>query len=222
MGSYAMGGTPWGWSGADCDPVSRLRRAGWFAAMSGSRRSAPAFGGWAAFPGAAFGGPWSAGGPGWRGTKARRGDVRAAILGVLADEALNGYQVIQQIAERTGGAWKPSPGSIYPTLQQLEDEGLVEADAAGGRRTFRLTDAGRAYVAEHAEEVAAPWESMAEGEGRDEPLKPLLAQVAAAVWQVMAVGSAEQQERARGALLEFRRRLYGILSDDGQSGDDRR
>ena len=73
---------------------------------------------------------------------------------------MNGYQIIQEVAERSGGAWKPSPGSIYPTLQQLEDEGLVTADAAVGRRTFTLTDEGRAYVAEHAEEVSAPWEAM--------------------------------------------------------------
>ena len=73
---------------------------------------------------------------------------------------MNGYQIIQEVAERSGGAWKPSPGSIYPTLQQLEDEGLVTADAATGRRTFTLTDEGRAYVAEHADEVSAPWEAM--------------------------------------------------------------
>ena len=77
-----------------------------------------------------------------RGPKARRGDVRAAILSVLSDAPRNGYQVIQEIAERTGGAWKPSPGSIYPTLQQLEDEGLVVQTEDGGRKAYALTDEG--------------------------------------------------------------------------------
>ena len=92
-----------------------------------------------------------------RGPKVRRGDVRAAILDMLKDEPMNGYQLISQIAERSGGAWKPSPGSVYPTIQQLEDEGLVEADDERGRRTLRLTDEGRRYVEEHADELAETW-----------------------------------------------------------------
>jgi hypothetical protein len=90
------------------------------------------------FGGPVFGPPWGPGGPrGWRGPKARRGDVRAAILAALAEQSLNGYQIIQEIAERSGGAWKPSPGSIYPTLQQLEDEGLVRSDAERSRSPTR-------------------------------------------------------------------------------------
>ncbi len=83
--------------------------------------------------------------------------MRVAILAVLAEEPLNGYQVIQQIAERTDGAWRPSPGSVYPTISQLEDEGLIEGDDERGRRTLRLSDAGRDYLATHAEEVAGVW-----------------------------------------------------------------
>ena len=86
-----------------------------------------------------------------RGPRVRRGDVRAAILDVLSAEPMNGYQVISQIAERTRGAWKPSPGSVYPTISQLEDEGLIESDEERGRRTLRLTDEGRAYIEENAE-----------------------------------------------------------------------
>src|SRR5690242_11472731 len=104
-----------------------------------------------------FGGPGFGPDPGRRGPRARRGDVRAAILDVLAGDEMNGYQLIQQISERTGGAWKPSPGSVYPTVQQLEDEGLVEGREVDGRRLLRLTDAGRAYVEENAEEMAATW-----------------------------------------------------------------
>ena len=152
--------------------------------------------------------------------KARRGDVRAAILAVLAEQPMNGYQIIQEIAERSGGAWKPSPGSIYPTLQQLEDEGLVRAETDNGRRTFTLTDDGRAYVAEHADEVAAPWQTLGETPD-DDGLKPLIGQVGAAVWQIMAVGSPEQQAQGREALVELRNRLYAILSTDDETAGDR-
>ncbi|HLR97789.1 MAG TPA: PadR family transcriptional regulator [Jiangellaceae bacterium] len=187
-------------------------------------------------PWAMFGGqmpwgppPWVGGPKGpWRPPKARRGDVRAAILGVLADETMNGYQIIQEVAERSGGVWKPSPGSIYPTLQQLEDEGLVRADERGGRRTYGLTDEGRHYVETHAEEIAAPWEAMAAdqdaaGGGDDDGLRPLIGQVAAAVWQVVATGTPDQQARARDVLAEMRRRLYGILAEgDPDDADNTR
>ena len=120
-------------------------------------------------------------------------------------------------AERSGGAWKPSPGSIYPTLQQLEDEGLVRAETDNGRRTFTLTQDGRTYVAEHAEEVAAPWQTLGGETADDDGLKPLIGQVGAAVWQIMAVGSPEQQAQGREALVELRNRLYAILSTDDET-----
>ena len=152
-------------------------------------------------------------GPAARAPKARRGDVRAAILAVLAESPMNGYQIIQQIAERSGGVWKPSPGSIYPTLQQLEDEGLVRAETDGGRRTYALTDEGRTYVAEHADEVAAPWAAMSEAADNDD-IRPLIGQIAAAMWQIAAVGTPEQQRRGREALADLRRRLHTILAED--------
>src|SRR3954452_17446143 len=106
-----------------------------------------------------FGPQWAGqgGGRGSRGrARVRRGDVRSAILDVLgtSPEPINGYQVIQQIADRSSGAWKPSPGSVYPTIAQLQDEGLVE-DSPAGRKTLQLTDTGREYVAEHGDELAA-------------------------------------------------------------------
>lgn len=172
------------------------------------------------------GGPWGMGPP-WaggfhgfgppgfgRGPKARRGDVRAAILDVLAEQPMNGYQIIQQIAERSGGAWKPSPGSVYPTLQQLEDEGLVQAREGEGRRSMELTDEGRAFVEDNAEELAATWRAFDRpSDDETTELKPLVAQVLAACWQVAATGSTQQQAQAAEVLAEARRKLYGLLAE---------
>ncbi len=152
-----------------------------------------------------------------RGPRVRRGDVRAAILDVLAVEPKNGYQVIQDIAERSGGAWKPSPGSVYPTIQQLEDEGLVEGVESDRRRLLTLTEEGRAYVAEHPEELAATWSAF-EGGDPDEgtettDLKPVIGQVMGAVWQVITNGTRQQQAEAAEILADTRRRLYGLLAE---------
>ena len=109
-----------------------------------------------------FGGPWEGWWPGPPGSartqKAGRGDVRAAILALLREGPRNGYQIMSEIEERSGGAWRPSPGAVYPALQQLADEGLVEAEESGGRRTFSLTDAGRRYVEENPEKARAAWD----------------------------------------------------------------
>lgn len=171
------------------------------------------------------GGPWGSGPPPWisglfglagqqaRTPRARRGDVRAAILDVLATQAMNGYQVIQQIAERSGGAWKPSPGSVYPTLQQLEDEGLVEGAEVEGRRVLQLTEAGRAYVAEHPDVLAETWRAFDNSEGETHQLKPVIGQVMAAVWQIVMSGNRQQQAEAAEILADTRRRLYGLLAE---------
>src|ERR1700756_1419759 len=98
--------------------------------------------------GGAFAGFGFGPGPRGRGRKARRGDVRAAALLLLAEEPRNGYQIMQEIEQRSGGVWRPSPGSVYPALAQLEDEGLVGVEERDGRRTYVLTGAGRAYVEE--------------------------------------------------------------------------
>lgn len=220
-GSTYAAGWPWQHLARHCSAFEDLKEE-LRAAMSGGRKTHHGhqhpFGGgqWGMFGGQFFGPPWGGPPPRWRGPKARRGDVRAAILAVLAEQPMNGYQLIQEIAERSGGVWKPSPGSIYPTLQQLEDEGLVTADAEVGRRTFTLTDEGRTYVAEHADEVRAPWEAMGAPQHDDDEngLKPMLGQAAAAMWQILATGTPEQQAQAKDALAELRRKLYGILADD--------
>lgn len=220
-GGYAMG-APWLRFAGRCNPEWGKELSDWLAKMAGSHehRGQQAFGHWGGFGGPGYV-PWWGAGRGWRAPKARRGDVRAAILAVLAEQPMNGYQIIQEIAERSGGAWKPSPGSIYPTLQQLEDEGLVRQETEAGKRTFTLTDEGRAYVADHADEVSAPWQAMSEAGVDDDGLKPLIGQVAAAVWQIVAVGTPDQQAQGREALIELRKRLYTILSEDDEPSGDR-
>ena len=160
-----------------------------------------------------------------RGPRVRRGDVRAAVLDVVREgslngEPVNGYQVIQQITERSGGAWRPSPGSVYPTIQQLEDEGLIEADDERGRRTFRLTTEGEEYVAANPDEldsVWAPFEARREQQSSEfAGLKPEIGQVMGAVWQILTTGTDKQRRDAVEILVETRRKLYGLLAD----GDD--
>ncbi|MFG2088059.1 PadR family transcriptional regulator [Spirillospora sp. NPDC048824] len=167
--------------------------------------------------------PWARGrgGPWARGPKARKGNVRAAILVLLAEEPRNGYQIIQEINERSGGAWKPSPGAVYPALQQLADEGLIEGEEAGGRRSFHLTSEGRAYVEENADRLAEPWEEMTPeyGEGVPELFKQA-AQTGAAVMQIVHSGSPEQVAQAKDVLSDTRRNLYRILADDIDGTDD--
>lgn len=179
------------------------------------------------WPGSGWGpGPWGAGPPPWiaglfgmtgqqqsRGPRVRRGDVRAAILDVLASQPMNGYQVIQQIADRSGGAWKPSPGSVYPTLQQLEDEGLVQGAEVEGRRVLQLTEAGRAYVAEHPDEMEGTWRAFESGGEETHELKPVIGQVMAAVWQIVMSGNRQQQAEAAEILADARRKLYGLLAE---------
>ncbi len=168
-------------------------------------------------------GPWF-GGPRHRGPRVKRGDVRAAALALLAEEPRNGYQIIQAIGERSGGVWRASPGSVYPALQQLEDEGLITATTGeAGRRAYELTEEGRAYVAAHPEELQAPWDAVTKSVG-DEALemRRLFGTVAMAGMQVARVGTRAQVEQARQILTDARRKLYQILAaedDEVAAGD---
>src|SRR5450631_3753836 len=114
-------------------------------------------GGYGGFP---FGGYGGGGGGRGRGRKARRGDIRTAALLLLAEEPRNGYQIMQEVEERSDGVWRPSPGSVYPALQQMEDEGLIRSEEVDGRKLFALTDDGRAWVEQRDEEKPAPWDQM--------------------------------------------------------------
>jgi DNA-binding PadR family transcriptional regulator len=166
------------------------------------------------FKGLFFGGPGGPGGGGrGRGRgRARRGDVRAAMLLLLEGQPQNGYQLIQEIERRTDGLWKPSPGSVYPALQQLEDEGLVRATETEGRRAYELTEEGRQYVDTNRDELADPFAAVRGG--MDEgvmDLRGLIPQVAAAALQVAAAGHTDE---ARKILTDARRALYTVLAED--------
>jgi DNA-binding PadR family transcriptional regulator len=149
-----------------------------------------------------------------------RGDVREALLALLAEEPMHGYQMIRELAERSGGTWRPSPGSVYPVLSMLADEGLVRAEEADGKRVFHLTDAGRAHVESRAGR-RKPWETAAASADDDlVSLRSLAFAVGAAVVQVAQAGDESQIDAARALLTETRRGLYRILAaeDDGGPG----
>ena len=161
-------------------------------------------------------GPWGHRGRG-RGRRGR-GDVRAAILALLAERPMHGYEMIQELEARTGGVWRPSPGSVYPTLQLLEDEGLIAGEEGEGRRRFTLTDAGRAEAERQGQ---APWEQVTAGVAPAAwNLRNAIAQTAQAAWSVGAAGTEAQQARALGILNESRRRLYAILAEGDQPQDE--
>ncbi len=158
-------------------------------------------------------------GPRGRGRKARRGDIRTAALLLLAEEPRNGYQIMQEVEERSDGAWNPSPGSVYPALSQLEDEGLIHTEEREGRKVYALTDAGRENVAQRDASRPAPWEQMSDeiGDGARE-LAKLMREVAFAFSQVIRTGSEQQMASASEVLATARKELYRILAD-GEQGD---
>ena len=151
------------------------------------------------------------------GSRMARGDVRTAVLSLLAEKPMHGYQIINEIAERSGGTWKPSAGSVYPTLQLLADEGLIEAEEQNGRKTYSLTEAGRA-VADETTETPAPWVSSSKDGNRDNARFSALPKagvdLAAAAAQVGRSGSPEQVQQTIEVLDEARRKLYSILAQD--------
>jgi DNA-binding PadR family transcriptional regulator len=161
-----------------------------------------------------FGGFGPGGGPRGRGRKARRGDIRTAALLLLSEEQRNGYEIMQEVEERSDGVWRPSPGSVYPALAQLEDEGLIRSQELDGRKLFALTDEGRAYVKERGEDKSPPWEQMSgDVSNQAHELGKLMREVASAFVQVMKTGSEAQMGEARKILAAARKDLYRILAD---------
>ncbi len=189
-------------------------RGGFRGGPFGGEGHGPFGGGRGGFGGFPFGGP---GGPfGGGGPRAKRGDVRAGILALLNEEPRNGYQIIQELGQRSGGAWRPSSGAVYPALQQLEDEGLIVAEEREGKRTFALTEAGRlAYLASNPEGADAPWEALRGGIGEGwRTVGGLIQEVAMAAMQVVRTGNAAQITEAATQLKNTRRALYRILAED--------
>jgi DNA-binding PadR family transcriptional regulator len=178
------------------------------------------------------GGPWGGGSGSWggwwpgppgpppRGAKAGRGDVRAAILALLREGPRTGYQVMSDIEERSAGAWRPSPGAVYPALAQLADEGLIVGTESGGRRTYSLTDAGRDYVEQNPDMARGAWESRTQQEAWELPgLFAEAARVGGGIVQIAHAGTPEQVRAAERLLEQTRRRLYQILADDDDPDD---
>jgi DNA-binding PadR family transcriptional regulator len=144
--------------------------------------------------------------------RVRRGDVRSAILALLDDRPMHGYEMIQELEERTGGRWTPSAGSIYPTLQLLEDEGLVTAEEVDGRKVYSLTDSGQEAVPEQTE-GGRPWEQGDEDSPRFEARKELFKLMGAAK-QLARADNEEQLTKAAEILKDARRKLYGLLAEE--------
>jgi DNA-binding PadR family transcriptional regulator len=197
-GPWAQGG-PWG-----RDFGGRPGPGHWGGGFGGQRRTR-------AWPGP----------PGPPPPKAGRGDVRAAILALLQEGPHNGYQIMAEIEERSEGAWRPSPGAVYPALAQLADEGLVADEKSGGRRMYSLTDAGREYVAANPEKARGAWESTQQQESWQLPgVFAEAARLGSGIVQLAHAGTAAQVREAESLLAETRRKLYRILAGDPEDDDD--
>jgi len=146
------------------------------------------------------------------GTRASKGEVRTAVLALLAERPMHGYQIIREIEERSGGSWKPSAGSVYPTLQLLADEGTISAEESNGRKIYSLTEAGREEVAQ--DHGATPWDSPGSHAGGFAALPKAGVELAQAAAQVGRTGSPEQVQQAVAVLDDARRRIYAILAQD--------
>ena len=161
-------------------------------------------------PGGPFGGPGHRGGR--RGGRGSRPNVRTAVLALLLERPMHGYEMIQELDSRTNGIWRPSPGSIYPTLQLLEDEGLIEPEASEGRKSYRLTADGRPEAETAAQNP--PWASIGDDTmSQVQDFRDAAVGIMGALQQVGFNGTPEQRQRALEILTETRRKLYAILAD---------
>jgi DNA-binding PadR family transcriptional regulator len=155
------------------------------------------------------------GGP--RGPRAKVGNMRLAVLALLAESARNGYGLMQEIAQRSGGLWQPSPGAMYPALSQLEDEGLIVSSTQDGKKAYTLTEAGHKFVQDNQEALKAPWQVEQEGDqGGKVELRSALQALMGAVQQVAQAGSEAQITQAAGILGTARKALYRLLADDAE------
>ncbi len=189
--------------GEEFGPRMRHRQGGGFG--PGGGQFGPGF----------FGGFGPGGGPRFgRGPKAARGDVRLAILTLVGEEPRHGYQIIQELSNRSNGMWQPSPGSIYPTLQALEDEGLLSSENIEGKRVYSLTEAGRGYLSANARPTP-PWEEIAGDPASGfHTLRREIFQLGAAAMQVAQNSNEEQLARAAKILADARKSIYRMLAED--------
>lgn len=154
-------------------------------------------------------------GRGRGGPRARRGDVKAAVLALLAERPMHGYEMIREIEERTDGAWTPSAGSIYPTLQMLEEAELIRGEESDGKRRFTLTEAGVAEQ-EAKQGVETPWDAVRAGAAPESMhLRESVGKLHHAIGQVFHAADDGQQKRVRELLDETRRKIYAILAEEG-------
>ena len=148
------------------------------------------------------------------GSRARRGDMQAAILGLLTEKPMHGYQVIQELADRSGGAWTPGPGSVYPTLQAMEEQGLVSGEQDGSRRVFSLTDTGRAAVGtQRPDRGPMPWQQIANASGPRVAMRQSIGTLFAAASQIERTGTDEQVEKAVALIDQARKAMYLLLAE---------
>jgi len=162
------------------------------------------------------GGDWGMEWGGWRGggRRMRRGDIRTALLSALTDGPAHGYEIIRRLEEKSGGTWRPSPGSVYPTLQLFEDEGLVRSEERDGKRVYELTDEGRTEAQERVQRMgSAPWEEDA-GDNELQRLIKAASQILVAAKQIARSGDAAQMERATTVIRATSKELYKILAED--------
>ncbi|WP_371682398.1 PadR family transcriptional regulator [Kitasatospora sp. MMS16-BH015] len=203
-----------GFAGGRSEMGEMFEGRGAFGGFGGPPRGGGPFGhgGFGGRHGGGFG-PHGRGGGRGRG-RARRGDVRASLLALLRERPMHGYEMITEIGERTGGAWRPSPGSVYPTLQLLEEEGLIKAQEVSGKRLFELTETGRAEAEAGAE---SPWEEAGRGVDWEavQEVAQALSAVEHAVRQVMTTGTEEQRAKGLAVLTEAKKKLYLILAEEG-------
>jgi DNA-binding PadR family transcriptional regulator len=158
-------------------------------------------------------GGWGPGGPGGRGRRVRRGDIRPLLLTTLLDGPAHGYELIRRLEERSGGMWKPSPGSVYPTLQLLADEDMVTSTEADGKRIFALTDRGRAEAQAHqASGGPEPWDGDPSAQSRF-ALREAMAQLHHAAQQVGSAGGSDEVDKAVEIVRQARQSLYKILAE---------
>jgi DNA-binding PadR family transcriptional regulator len=150
--------------------------------------------------------------------------VRASILALLTEGPRTGYQIMSDVEERSRGAWRPSPGAVYPALQLLADEGLVISDESGGRRIYRLTEAGQEYVTANPEMARGAWESMAEasdfGPGDLPRLFGEAARLGAAIAQLAHAGTPDQIRAAERLIKRTRREMYEVLAGDDDTEEE--